>query len=386
MIYLDYAATTPMSPKAIEVYSQVSAKYYGNASSLHDIGSNARQIKEASAKVIAGSLGVLAKDIWFTSGATESNALAIQALLDGRKDDRKQIITTEIEHSSVLNVFRRLEKEGWQVDWLKIDQTGKVDLNHLKELVSEQTALISVQHINSELGTIQPLKEIADIVKPFGVLFHSDCVQSFGKIPVDARELGVDSISISSHKIYGPKGVGAVWMSPDVEWGAYFTDPHQKKSLRFGTDNVPGMAAFAAAVKEIMVIRDSEFERISSFKKAFIDELRKLPYEFIIEGVENEASPYIMGVRFPGFEGQMFMLDCSQTGLAISTGSACQVGSDLPNRTMMTLGRTIEQAREFVRFSFGKDVKAELIDEIIPKIDTILSRHFNKVLRPAKNQ
>lgn len=386
MIYLDYAATTPMSPKAIEVYSQVAQRYFGNASSLHDIGSNARQIKEASAKVIASAIGVQPKDVWFTSGATESNFLAIRALLDGRTDGRKEIITTEIEHSSVMNVFHRLEKEGYTVHWLKVDQTGKVDVNHLRELVYEQTALVSVQFVNSELGTIQPLKEIAEIVKPWGALFHSDCVQGFGKLPLDVKEMGLDAACISAHKIYGPKGIGAVWMNPDVEWGAYFADPHQKKSLRFGTDNVPGMAAFAAAVKEIMAERDAEFERTSSFKKSFISELKNLPYDVAIEGVEEGASPFILGLRFPGFEGQMFMLECSQAGLAISTGSACQVGSDLPNRSMKALGRTNEQAREFVRFSFGKDVKAEMISGIIPKIDTILSRHFNKVLRPAKNQ
>lgn len=386
MIYLDYAATTPMSPKAIEVFSQVASRYFGNASSLHDIGSNARQIKEASAKVIAAAIGAQPKDVWFTSGATESNFLAIRALLDGRTDGRKRIITTSIEHSSVINVFRKLETEGYSIDWLNVDETGKVDMDHLRELVSEQTALVSVQFVNSELGTIQPLKEIAEIVKPLGALFHSDCVQGFGKLPLDVMELGLDAACISAHKIYGPKGIGAVWMSPDVEWGAYFADPHQKKSLRFGTDNVPGMAAFAAAVKEIIAERDAEFERISSFKKNFLSELKKLPYDVVVEGVEEGASPFILGLRFPGFEGQMFMLDCSQAGLAISTGSACQVGSDLPNRSMKALGRTHEQAREFVRFSFGKDVKAEMISGIIPKIDTILSRHFNKVLRPAKNQ
>ena len=375
-----------MNSNAIEVYKQVAERYFGNASSLHDIGSNARQIKEASAKVIANALGAHPKDVWFTSGATESNFVAIQALLDGRADSRKQIITTDIEHSSVLNVFHRLEKEGWLVNWLHVDENGKADLDHLKELVSEQTALVSVQQINSELGTIQPLKEIAEIVKPLGVLFHSDCVQAFGKIPVNVADLGIDALSISAHKIYGPKGVGAVWMNPDVEWGAYFADPHQKKSLRFGTDNVPGIAAFAAVVKEVQLALESEFERISSFKKNLISAFRKLPHEMVIEGSFNETSPYILGLRFPGFEGQIFMLDCSQAGLAISTGSACQVGSDLPNRTMKTLGRTDEQAREFVRFSFGKDVKAELINEIIPKIDTILTRHFKKVLRPAQNK
>ncbi|MFV1884797.1 MAG: IscS subfamily cysteine desulfurase [Balneola sp.] len=384
MIYLDYAATTPMSDKALEVYVNVAKHYYGNASSLHDTGSSAKQIKEASAKTIAKILNAEAKDIHFTSGASESNFLAIQALLDGRKKAGKHIITTKTEHSSVKDVFEKLSTEGYRVDWLNVDEFGRVQPEELDKLITDETVLVSVQNINSEIGTIQPIKEIGAFLKTKGILFHTDAVQSFGKIAVDVKDLGIDALSISSHKIYGPKGMGAVWINPDIEWTPFLGDTNQIKKLKNGTENVPGIAAFATAAKESEAGLTDEFLRITNIKSEFVRKLSELDHESVIEGNSGNESPFILGIRFPGMEGQFMMLECSQAGLAISTGSACQVGSDKPNRTMKAIGRTDEEAREFVRFSFGKNVKEDHLDEIVGKIDTILKRHFNKVRRPNK--
>tara|TARA_R110000868_G_scaffold306734_4_gene568148 strand:+ start:10275 stop:11441 length:1167 start_codon:yes stop_codon:yes gene_type:complete len=381
MIYLDYAATTPMSDKAMEVYVNVAKHYFGNSSSLHDTGSSAKQIKDASSKAIADILNGKAKEIHFTSGASESNFLAIQALLDGSENEGKHIITTEIEHSSVIDVFKKLEAQGFEVSWLRVDKSGIVQIEELKKLVRKDTVLVSIQHLNSEIGTLQPIKEVGAFLQQQGVLFHTDAVQSFGKFPIDVHDLNVDALSISAHKIYGPKGVGSVWLNPDKEWKPYFNDIHQTKKLKAGTDNVPGMAAFATAAKEAHSTMEAEFERISSFSGIFKEKLSELDYECVIEGNPENSSPYIQGIRFPGMEGQFLMLECNQAGLAISTGSACQVGSDRPNRTMKAIGRSDEEAREFVRFSFGKNVKEDELEEIIDKIDIILKRHFNKVRR-----
>ncbi len=382
MIYLDYAATTPISDKALEVYVNVAKHYFGNASSLHDTGSSAKQIKEASAKTIAKALNAEAKDLHFTSGASESNFLAIKALLDGCKSGGKHIITSAIEHASVRDVFGKLEQEGYKISWLGVDKTGIVQIEELKKLLSEETVLVSIQHINSEIGTIQPIKEIGKFLKSKGVLFHSDAVQSFGKIAVDVQDLTIDALSVSAHKIYGPKGVGAVWMDPEAEWNPFLDEPQQKKKLKTGTDNVPGIAAFATAAKESTADLTNEFLRVTNIKSEFVRKLSALDHTFVIEGNSGNESPFILGLRFPGIEGQYFMLECNQAGLAISTGSACQVGSEKPNRTMKALGRSDEEAREFVRFSFGKNVKEDHLDEIVGKIDTILKRHFNKVRRP----
>ncbi len=264
---------------------------------------------------------------------------------------------------------------------LGVVECGRVKLKDLKNLVKEDTVLVSIQHINSEIGAIQPIKEIGEFLRSKGILFHTDAVQSFGKIAVDVQDLNVDALSISAHKIYGPKGVGAVWINPAKEWKPYFDDIHQTKKLKTGTDNVPGMAAFATAAKVSIAGLTDEFLRISSLKSEFVQRLSELNHEFVIEGNSGNETPFILGLRFPGMEGQFLMLECNQAGLSISTGSACQVGSDKPNRTMKALGRTDEEAREFVRFSFGKDVKEDHLGKIIAKIDTILKRHFNKVRR-----
>lgn len=381
MIYLDYAATTPMSEKAMEVFLNVAKHYFGNASSLHDAGSSAKQIKEASAKTIANVLNGQAKDIHFTSGASESNFLAIQALLDGSEKDGKHIITSSIEHASIIDVFEKLSSQGYEVSWLDVDEMGRISLDELKKQVRSDTVLVSIQHINSEIGTIQPIKELGEFLQSKGILFHTDAVQSFGKIEIDIQDLNVDALSISAHKIYGPKGVGAIWMSPEKEWKPFFNDINQTKKLKTGTDNVPGVAAFATAAKETNADLSAEFIRMKDMKAAFMRRLLELDHDMVIEGGTDNVSPFIVGLRFPGMEGQFLMLECNQAGLAISTGSACQVGSDQPNRTMKALRRTDEEAREFVRFSFGKNVKEDHLSEIIVKIDTILKRHFNKVRR-----
>lgn len=381
MIYLDYAATTPMSDKALDVYVHVAKHYFGNTSSLHDTGSSAQQIKAASAKTIANVINAQAKEIHFTSGATEANYLAIQALLDGTEKAGKHIITTKIEHASVIDIFEKLESQGYNVSWLGVNEQGVVELDELKQLIQDDTVLVSIQHLNSEIGSIQPVSEIGAYLKQKEILFHSDAVQSFGKIPVDVQELTIDALTISAHKIYGPKGVGAVWLNPRVEWKPYFYDIHQAKKIKTGTDNVPGIAAFATAAKEVTSNIDTEFERLTQLRNSFINGLKQLEYDVVVEGENDQQSPYIVGIRFPGLEGQFFMLECNQAGLAISTGSACQVGSEQPNRTMKALGRSDEEAREFVRFSFGENVKEDHLNEIIAKIDIILKRHFNKVRR-----
>ena len=385
MIYLDYAATTPINKQAAEVYIDVATKYYGNASSLHDIGSSAKHIKEASKEIIASSLNAQTKDIHFTSGATESNFLSIQALVDGAKNTCKRIITHQSEHSSVINVFKKLESQGFTIDWVRVLKNGWIDLDHLEELTSKKTLLVSIQHVNSETGVIQPISEIGALLKVKNILFHTDTVQSFGKIPINVHQLNANALSISAHKVYGPKGIGAVWIHPDTPWKPFFRDANQHKKLTQGTDNVPGIAAFATAVKKVQEEMKEEFTRIQSLREDLIKKLEECGFKFIIEGSSKTQLPHILGLRFPNMEGQFLMLECSQAGIGISTGSACQVGSELPNRTMTAMGRTPEQAREFVRISFGKHVKKEDLEVIISKIHAILTRHYDKIYQSTTN-
>lgn len=377
MIYLDHAATTPMSDKAMEVYVNVAKYYFGNPNSLHDEGSAAKQILEASAKTIASTLNARAQDVFFTSGATEGNVLAINSLLNAAKGNH--IITSQIEHSSVNNVFLKLEEEGYMVTRLSVDEKGRVALEELERAIQENTVLVSIQHVNSEIGTVQNIQKMGGFLQKQGVLFHSDCVQSYGRLPLDMQTFNVDAITISSHKIYGPKGAGAIWIDPHVSRKPVIPNPDKPGVLRSGTDDVPSIAAFATAAKIINNEKNLEQERIKEFRKELISEIRKMDIEVSFEGDLNDSIPNILGLRIPGMEGQYLMLECNQAGLAVSTGSACQVGSEKPGKIMMALGKSEQEAGEFIRLSFGKGNNVSQIPQIIEKMSVILARHFDKV-------
>ncbi|MFY0696945.1 MAG: IscS subfamily cysteine desulfurase [Balneola sp.] len=377
MIYLDHAATTPIHDTALEVLVNVSKHYYGNPSSLHDIGAEAKQLLDAGRRTIAKIIQAEAEEIIFTSGGSESNQLAIKALMSASDTSRNHIITSEVEHSSVRNLFDELERSGYKVSKVGVDTSGMISIDKLSKLITDETALISIQHANSETGVIQDLAAIGKLAKQHGVFFHSDCVQTFCKLGIETSWL--DALSVSSHKVYGPKGVGAFYLNKTIDSKPEIPGTSQEKGLKAGTQNVAGIAAFATAAKLNYTERTDEHIRLTMLRSKFVEKLEASGIEFIDEGSLENKLPNILGIRFKGMEGQFLMLECSQAGLAISTGSACQVGSDKPNRTMKAMGRSDEDAREFVRFSFGKQNTEDQIDVIIEKIDTILKRHFAKV-------
>ncbi|MEQ9278241.1 MAG: IscS subfamily cysteine desulfurase [Balneola sp.] len=376
MIYLDHAATTPIHDTALEVLVNVSKHYYGNPSSLHDIGAEAKQLLDAGRRTIAKIIQAETEEIIFTGGGSESNQLAIKALLSASDSSRNHIITSEVEHSSVRNLFDELERSGYKVSKVGVDSSGIISIDELNELITDETALISIQHANSETGVIQDLEAIGKLAKQHGVFFHSDCVQTFCKLGIEAT--WTDALSISSHKVYGPKGVGAFYLNKTIDSKPEIPGTSQEKGLKAGTQNVAGVAAFATAAKLNYTERTDEHIRLTMLRSKFVEKLEDSGIEFIDEGSLENKLPNILGIRFKGMEGQFLMLECSQAGLAISTGSACQVGSDKPNRTMKAMGRSDEEAREFVRLSFGKKNTEDQIDVIIEKIDTILKRHFAK--------
>ena len=378
MIYLDHAATTQISDEALEVYVNVAKHYFGNTNSLHDEGSAAKQILEASAKTIASTINARPQDIFFTSGASEGNFLAIYSLLRASSKGG-HVITTQVEHSSVENVYLKLEEDGYEVTRLSTDESGIIDIEELKRSIREETVLVSIQHVNSEIGVFQDIKKIGALLDEYDILFHSDCVQSYGRLDLDIQVLNIDAITVSSHKIYGPKGVGAVWIDPAADRKAVIPNPDKTGVIRQGTDDVPAIAAFATAAKLIHLNKESEQKRLKSFRNELINELHKMEFDVKIVGDTNKSVPNILGLRFPGIEGQYLMLECNQAGLAISTGSACQVGSDRPNRTMSALGKSEQEAREFIRLSFGTANNVGQIPQIIEKMSVILERHFDKV-------
>lgn len=386
MIYLDHAATTPMSDEALEVYHSVAKRYFGNADSMHDYGSSAEQILKASRRTLAGLIGASEKDLHFTGGATDSTFLLLYTLLSASPKEGKHILISAAEHSSVNAVAARLQNAGYEITEIPLDEKGLITKEAFDRVVRPDTVLASVHMVNSETGVIQPVSEIADWCRSRDVLIHTDAVQAFGKIPVLAGTLNADAISISAHKIYGPKGCGAAWLNPALSWSPVFPGKNTGNTFRPGTADVPSAAAFAAAGKAMEKNREDEWSRISELRTRFIAGLRSRNIDFIVEGYGDKESeyqlPHILGLRFPGIEGQFFMLECSQAGIAISTGSACRVGSEQPSVTMKALGRDAQQAREFIRLSFGRLNTANQIDQIIEKMHSILNRHYQKINEP----
>ena len=377
MIYLDHAATTPISEQALEVFVNVSTHYFGNPSSLHDPGAEAKHLLNAARRTITNIVNANSNELIFTSGGSESNHLAIKALLRSADKSKNHIITSEVEHSSVRNLFDELERSGYEVSRVGVDTKGIISLNEVEKMMTDKTALISIQHANSETGVIQDVESIGKLAKKKDVLFHSDCVQTFCKIGIESDWF--DAFSVSSHKVYGPKGVGAFFIRKGIEITPEIPGTSQERGLKAGTENVAGITAFATAAKLLFAERSDEFIRLTNLRVKLLESLTRKSIEFVDEGEPENKLPHILGLRFKRMEGQFLMLECSQAGLAISTGSACQVGSEKPNRTMKAMGRTDEEAREFVRLSLGKKNHEEQIDVIIEKIGTILNRHFAKI-------
>ena len=377
MIYLDFAATTPMSEKALQVYGQVATNYYGNTSSHHDIGSTAQSILEESRKSLAEFINGDAKGIYFTSGGSESNYLAVHSLLKGTNKRGKHIISTKLEHSSIGNTLEDLKNSGYEITYVQVDQEGRVDLDALSRAIRPDTVLATIHHGNSEIGTIQNITAIGEILNKNEILFHSDCVQTFGKIDIDVKEAKLDSISVSSHKIFGPKGVGACYINPAQSWKPVIPNTTHENGFRPGTVNVPGIAAFIAAVEEIFPIMYSEQERFAMLREKLVNGIKGEAWEIAEIGPSTNRLEHIIGITVRGIEGQYIMLECNRYGVAISTGSACSVGQQKPSKTLLAIGKSKEEAKQFIRLSLGKITTDAEIQETIAIFQHFLKKHFN---------
>ncbi|HHT7155553.1 cysteine desulfurase [Bacillus thuringiensis serovar andalousiensis] len=377
MIYLDYAATTPMSEEALQSYMKAASQYFGNEQSLHDIGGTAASLLQVCRKTFAEMIGGKEQGVFFTSGGSESNYLAIQSLLNPRT--KKHIITTPMEHASIRSYFQSLKSKGYTITEIPVDKNGLICLVDLEAAITEDTVLASIQHGNSEIGTVQNITEIGALLKKYNVLFHTDCVQTFGKLPIHVFEMGIDSLSVSAHKIYGPKGVGACYINPQSRWEQVFPGTSHEKGFRPGTVNVPGIASFLTAAENILKTQWEESLRFKELRSYFLGQIQTLPLEIEVEGHSTSCLPHIVGVTIKGIEGQYTMLECNRHGIAISTGSACQVGKQEPSKTMLAIGKTYEEAKQYVRFSFGQQTTKDQIDTTIHALHTIGNQFYRGV-------
>ena len=357
MIYLDYAATTPMTDEAIEVYAEVAKTVYGNTSSLHDAGGSASFLLENARTRVANKLGVNRDGVIFTGSGTEGNILAILSL--ARAGGGKHVITSAAEHTSVHAAMNTLEREGYEITKLSLDENGRVDVRLLEKSIREETALISIQHVNSEIGTIQPVGQIAKIARQKQIPFHVDCVQSFCKLPIAHFAKEVDALTVSAHKIGGPKGCGAVYINPRKRIVPVFPGVTHEKGVRGGTVDTPAILAMVTAMEQFTYQRE-RFALYRNLLKEFLTDAGCV----LIEAEAEHQLPSICGLCINGVEGQLVMLHLNEEGICISTGSACDINSASGTKAILAMGHDLSMARQFFRVSFGEGTTEEHIEKL----------------------
>lgn len=375
MIYLDHAATTRMRKEALDAYIEANEKYFGNASSLHDIGQKAKDALDQCRKLWAQLIDGEEEGIYFTSGGTEANQLAILSYIKANKDKGNHLITTEVEHSSLFNLFQQLEDEGYEVTYLPLQSSGIVSINDVKKTIQPNTILASIHYGNSETGFVQPINELGDIFAKHNIFFHVDCVQAFGHLPISVKQAKIDALSISSHKIYGPKGIGLCYMSPAVYWSSVVKNTTHEKGFRAGTVDVPSIISFTLAGQLIEQERVKQEDIYAKLRANFVAKLRKAIPE--VEVVENEKKQlqHIIALIFPKLQGQYIMLECNKRNIAVSTGSACQVGKQDPSRTLLSIGKSTDEAKQLIRISLGKFSTEDQLNQCLNAFQEIIMQN-----------
>ena len=362
-VYLDHSATSPIRPEAFQALQEAALRDFGNPSSLHRKGVDAERIISEAREVVAGALGGEPDEVVFTSGATESNNMAIKGVARALSRYGNHIITTRIEHPSVFETCKQLEEEGFQVTYLHVKQDGMIDLDELREAIIPGTILVSIMHVNNETGIVQPVVQVGTLLKQMRekITFHVDAVQSFCKLPVLPREWGIDLVSVSSHKIGGPKGVGALFIKKGTKIAPIILGGGQERGLRSETENVPGIAGFGAAVKAAMAGREREASELDALRRRLIEKASAIKGARLVGAVEG-CAPHIVNLSFPGLRGELLLHYLEERGVYVSTGSACSSRSRALSRTLTAMGLTSDEAVGSIRISLGWNTTAEDID------------------------
>ena len=357
-IYLDNAATTQVDERVVLSMLPYHSEEYGNASSLHSYGTHAKEILDRSRRKLASFIGAEPDEIVFTSGGTESNNLALKGIAFANRSKGNHIIVSTIEHDCVLNVCKWLETQGFYITYLPVDNTGVVDVNELKKFINPKTILVSVMHANNEMGTLEPIEEIGQICKSYNVPFHSDACQSFGKISIDVNESGLSLLSLNSHKIYGPKGVGALYVRKGLNLVPLLHGGGQEGGLRSTTENLPGIVGFANAAELCIEGIKTESNRLLGLREKLTDFLFETFENVYINGAQENKLPGLINFSFHGLEGETIrlLLLLDEKGIAVSAGSACSSNDKTNNAShvLQAIGLNQFEARGGIRVSFGR--------------------------------
>jgi len=373
-IYLDYAATTPTRPEVVEAMLPYFSGAFGNPSSLYNCGQTAKEALEKVRARVANLIGAQSKEIIFTSGGTESDNSAIKGVAYANRDRGNHIITTAIEHHAVLKTCQFLETEGFSVTYLPVDSYGTVAPEDVRKAITNKTILISVTQANNEVGTIEPIAEIGKIAREAGLYFHTDAVQTAGHIPINVDEFGVDLLSISAHKLYGPKGVGALYIRTGTKLLPFMHGGEQEGSRRASTENVPGIVGFGKAVELAQQEMNEEAERITSLRDKLINGLLERIDHIRLNGHPKNRLPNNVNVSVAFVEGESMCLNLDFAGICAATGSACSSASEEPSHVLMALGVPPQEAHGSLRFSLGKWTTEEDIDKVIELLPQIVAK------------
>jgi cysteine desulfurase len=375
-IYLDYNSTTPLDDRVLEAMMPYLKERYGNASSPHSFGREAKAGLEEAREKTAAILGAEPSEIYFTSGGTESDNIALKGVAYARQAKRNHIITSSIEHHAVLESAKFLESAGFKVDYLRVDPRGFVDLDALREKLSEKTSIVSIMHANNEVGTIQDIAGMAELAHSREALFHTDAVQSAGKIRVNVKELNVDLLSISAHKFYGPKGAGALYIKRGVRIAPLTHGGHHEKGRRAGTENVAGIVGLSKALELAESVRENEHSRLTELADYFIDEVKSKVADVHFNGPRDNSKriPSTINLSFQGVEGESIILSLDMKGIAVASGSACASGALEASHVLTAMGIPPELGQGSIRFSLGRYTTKDELQYTISQLPEIIER------------
>ncbi|RUL57104.1 cysteine desulfurase family protein [Lysinibacillus antri] len=377
-IYLDHAATSPMHPEVIQEMTLAFGEIFGNPSSIHTVGRQARKVLDDARTKLANAIGAKDTEIIFTSGGTEADNSAIFGVAQAQKLRGNHIITTQIEHHAIMNACEKLEKDGFDVTYLPVDETGRLSIETFKKELRDDTILVTIMYGNNEVGTIQPIAEIGEILKDHQAIFHTDAVQAFGIEKLNVDELQVDLLSVSSHKLNGPKGIGFLYQRTGTPLVATFLGGSQEKKRRAGTENVPSAVGFAQAVTIAQNEMLSKQEFYKQFRKRFLEVLDEETIRYHVNGNEQHALPHVLNISFKGMDVESFLINLDMVGVYASSGSACTAGSIDPSHVLVAMfGKEADELRNSIRFSFGYGLTEAQVVEAAKRTAKIVKKLVN---------
>ena len=375
--YFDNAATTRTDDEVLKEMLPYFSQSYGNPSSIYKIGRENRKAVEEAREKVAKAINAEPNEIYFTAGGSESDNTAIRGIAYAYKQKGNHIITYKIEHPAVLETCKQLEKEGFEVSYIGVDEKGIVNLEELKNSIKETTTLITIMFANNEIGTIEPIKEIGKIAKENNIIFHTDAVQAVGSVKIDVKEMNIDSLSLSGHKFYGPKGIGALYVKKSVRFQKFVNGGHQEKNKRAGTENVPGIVGLGKAIEVAYSNLEEHNKKIKELRDYYVEEVKKrIPYIKINGDMENRL-PGNSNISFRFIEGEGLLLNLDLKGICASSGSACTSGSLDPSHVLLAIGLPHEIAHGSLRITIGKYNTKEEVDYLLNNLEEIVSRLRN---------